>query len=133
MAAGAIAHATASAVLAAASAFRPEANPFCHAELVSAFMNMAHANDRTGQCSWIPAFAGMTGKRRETSVAPSPPGDHRSLSLVHECSFLGLRGVSRTVLKRKRDLGSGRARTRAAAAGHAYLRPRSARLTTPRG
>src|SRR3546814_8060056 len=78
MAAGAIAHATASAVLAAASAFRPEANPFCHAELVSAFMHMAHANDRTGQCSWIPAFAGMTGTRRETSVAPSPPGDQRS-------------------------------------------------------
>src|SRR3546814_2427950 len=68
MAAGAIAHATASAVLAAASAFRPEANPFCHAELVSAFMNIAHANDRTGQCSWIPAFAGMRSEEHTSEL-----------------------------------------------------------------
>src|SRR3546814_4527710 len=102
MEAGAIAHETASSVLAAASAFRPEANPFCHAELVSAFMNMAHANDRTGQCSWIPAFAGMTGKRRETSVAPSPPGDHRR-SEEHTSELQSLMRISYAVfcLKKK--------------------------------
>src|SRR3546814_6618358 len=87
MAAGAIAHATASAVLAAASAFRPEANPFCHAELVSAFMNMAHANDRTGQCSWIPAFAGMTGKRRETSRSEEHTSELQSLMRISYAVF----------------------------------------------